>query len=117
MPPSSSSPFSESSSDREVSAAPPAWHRLTTAARAARETTALGRDDAAPYGFSTRVVALWRQTREEERRLALWQRLSWRAAFASLTLCAVLAVTQRGSGPATGNPPLLEPPAITFPGL
>lgn len=104
------------SSDRGVSAAPPAWHRLTTAARAARESAAEGRDDSAPFGFSTRVVALWRQAREEERRLALWQRLSWRAAFASLTLCAVLAVAQRGAG-ATGNPPLLEPPAITFPGL
>ena len=111
-----SSPISASSSDRGLPAAPPVWHRLTSAARAAREAAAVGRDDSAPFGFSTRVVALWRQAREEERRLALWQRLSWRAAAASLTLCAVLAVAQRGTE-AAGNPPLLEPPAITFPGL
>jgi len=96
--------------------APPAWQRLMAAAREAR-SEAPRRDDSAPYGFSTRVVALWRQAQEEERRLALWQRLSWRGAFASLTLCALVVVAQRGSGAQHGDQLLLEPPTIVFPGL
>jgi anti-sigma-K factor RskA len=94
---------------------PPAWNRLAAAARKARAEAGAGREDAAPYGFSTRVVALWRQAREEERRLALWQRLSWRAAFASLALCAIVVVAGRQE--VADDRPLLEPPSISLPGL
>jgi anti-sigma-K factor RskA len=96
-------------------AGPPAWNRLAAAARKARAEAGADRDEAAPFGFSTRVVALWRQAREEERRLALWQRVSWRAAFASLALCAVVAVAGRQE--VAQDRPLLEPPSISFPGL
>jgi hypothetical protein len=114
MMPSADPPHSPS--DRELPVAPPAWRRLASAARAERRQASARKDDAAPFGFSTRVVALWRQARDEERRLALWQRLSWRAAFASLALCAMVAVAQRGGG-ADSELPLLQPPAIAFPGL
>lgn len=92
-----------------------AWPHLTAAARAAR-TAAAAREEEAPYGFSTRVVSRWRQAQEADRRLALWQRLSWRAAFASLALCAVVAVSQR-SRPGAAEGVLLEPPALSFPTL
>lgn len=95
--------------------APPAWQRLIAAARVTRGAGP-SRDDTSPFGFSTRVVAQWRRVQEEERRLVLWQRLSWRAALASLTLCALVVVAQRGARPAPDRL-LLEPPSITFPGL
>ena len=114
MTPSPDSP--QTPSERKPAAVPPAWRRLVVAAQAARQQASAGRDDAAPFGFSTRVVARWRQARDEERRLALWQRLSWRAAFASLTLCAAVVVAQRG-GPGASAPPLLQPPSIDLPAL
>lgn len=101
---------------RQLPVAPLSWRRLVGAARVARRQASAGRDDEAPFGFSTRVVTLWRQAREEERRLALWQRLSWRAALASLALCAVVTFAQRGASADSGQL-LLPPPAISLPGL
>ena len=91
------------------------WQRLAASARAAK-VAAPARDEAAPFGFSTRVVALWRQAREEERRLALWQRVSLRAALVSMSLGALAVVATLRQPQDTGRP-LLEPPAISLPGL
>ena len=114
MNPSASGP-SVPRAPGKASAPHPAWPRLTAAARAAQPAVAAGGDDAAPYGFSTRVVARWRQLREEEQRLAVWQRVSWRAAFASLALGAMVVVSQSG-GAGASDLPLLEPPSFTLPG-
>ena len=91
----------------------PAWGRLVRAARPHRQARAAAGAEA-PFGFSTRVAALWRETCEAERRLALWQRLSWRAAACSAALCALVAVSQWTAAPSA---PLLQPPALPFPGL
>jgi hypothetical protein len=114
MNPSTSGPSIPRAAGK-ASAPHPAWPRLTAAARTARQAAAAARDDAAPYGFSTRVVARWRQVREEEQRLALWQRVSWRAAFASLALGAMVVVSQ-GGGAGAADHPLLEPPSFNLPG-
>jgi len=87
---------------------------MTAAARVARRAQMESRDDQAPFGFSARVVARWRGIRDEERRLALWQRVSWRAAAVSLGLCAVVALVARGGG---AERPLIEPPALVIPSL
>jgi hypothetical protein len=94
----------------------PVWNRLTTAAKARlHQPSEPDRSpEIAPLGFSTRVVALWREAREADRRLALWQRISWRAAFASIALCGLVDVAQRTSG----NPgALLEAPSLELPGF
>jgi anti-sigma-K factor RskA len=87
------------------------WNRLT-AARKARPAQAEAGNETAPFGFATRVVALWRETREADRQLALWQRVSWRAAIASLALCGLVALAQRAG---TSSDTLLEPPALDLP--
>lgn len=92
-----------------------AWQRLAAAARSAK-SAAPPRDEAAPFGFSTRVVAVWRQAREEERRLALWQRVSLRTALATVTLSA-LAVVATARMDQREERPLLEPPAFSMPGM
>jgi hypothetical protein len=59
----------------------PRWERLTAAAHHAEP-----RDDAAPLGFATRVVARWRALPQPSL-AALWHRLTLRAlgvAFAIL---------------------------------
>ncbi len=91
-----------------------AWTRVASHARTARtaRTARPEPDAAAPFGFATRLAAQWAAVRESERRLALWQRLSWRAALASLALGAAVVLTQRT--PQRG--PLLEAPAIPLPG-
>ncbi len=93
-----------------------AWQRLAAGARIVRRERDSVRDSAAPFGFAARVVARWREIREQESRLALWQRISWRAAVASLALTAVVVFMQRGLWTAAERP-LLEPPVITFPGI
>lgn len=92
------------------------WDRVVAAARAVGRSAENGRDDTAPFGFSTRVTALWRHARDEERRLAMWQRLSWRAAAMSVVLCAAVAWAQRSDFISPGEP-LIEPPAFAFPSL
>jgi len=91
------------------------WQRLAAAARTAKSAVAR-REEASPFGFSKRVLALWRQAREEERRLALWQRVSLRTAFATVTLSALAVVATTGRAQPDGRP-LLEPPAFFVPGL
>jgi hypothetical protein len=48
------------------------------------------REDAAPFGFSARVAAQWREIRRGEV-FAAWERLSWRAALASSVVAVVVA--------------------------
>jgi hypothetical protein len=95
-------------------AGPPAWCRLVSAARTVREAGGEQEDESAPLGFSTRVVARWREVREEERRLALWQRLSWRAAFAAMIVTGAVALSARGGGDGESGP-LLQPPSLALP--
>lgn len=61
-----------------------AWQKLVTAARRVRDD----RDEAAPYGFSTRVVAMAMAARETSMG-SIFERFSWRA----LGLAGLLAIT------------------------
>lgn len=92
------------------------WQRLVNSARVTGRFGGSELDEAAPYGFATRVVAQWREIREQEKRLAIWQRLSWRAALASVALSGLVVVSQRGTWSGDDRP-LLEPPAFEIPGL
>lgn len=87
------------------------WSRLTAAARAAREAQPV-EEETAPYGFATQVIARWQEMRAAEQRLALWQRVSWRVAFASLAAYGVLALSPVGKSASRG---LLEPPPLPWP--
>jgi hypothetical protein len=110
MPPSFIDP-----SPRGASGSPAnSWDRVVAAARAVSRSAESGQEETAPFGFSTKVTALWRHARDEDRRLALWQRVSWRAAAMSVVLCAAMAWTQRGNFAAPAEP-LVEPPAFAFP--
>ncbi|MFN0130520.1 MAG: hypothetical protein ACKV19_27990 [Verrucomicrobiales bacterium] len=90
------------------------WKGLVASARAAGRLGESDSEVAAPYGFTTRVVAQWREIREQEKRLAVWQRLSWRAALASLALSGLVAVSQQSTWSGDDRP-LLEPPAFEIP--
>ncbi len=61
-----------------------AWQKLVTAARRVRDE----RDEAAPYGFSTRVAAMAMAAREASIG-SIFERFSWRA----LGLASLLAIT------------------------
>jgi len=61
---------------------PSAWHRLVTAAR---QATPVARDDAAPFGFATRVAALALAAEQPNLRTSL-NRFSWRALGLALML-------------------------------
>jgi hypothetical protein len=88
------------------------WERLIAEARAIRLTRDREADDSAPFGFATRVLARVREVRETERRLALWQRVAWRSALASLVVCGAVFLSQRGAR-STGDE-LIVPPAIEW---
>lgn len=62
-----------------------AWSRL--AQRHQLETR--GRETDVPPGFATRVAARWRECRAREI-LAVWERISLRAAFASSAVVVVV---------------------------
>lgn len=63
-----------------------AWQKLVTAARRVRDE----RDEAAPYGFSTRVVAMAMAMAAREASIgSIFERFSWRA----LGLAGLLAIT------------------------
>ncbi len=96
-----------------MNADPNAWQRLAADARSARKN-APAADDGAPFGFASRVVAMARELRERESRLALWARVAWRAAFASLALCGIAFVAETR---VASSQPLISPPALPLPGL
>jgi hypothetical protein len=88
------------------------WQRLIAIARATRfERQIDPSSEAAPFGFVTRVLAQVREAREAERRLALWQRIAWRSAFASMLLCGLVFLGQRSN---TAGESLIVPPAIDW---
>jgi len=58
----------------------PRWEKLTTAARSAEP-----RDETAPFGFATRVVAHWRALPPPSL-AALWHRLTLRAIGLALAI-------------------------------
>lgn len=65
-----------------------AWHRLVAAARQAPVTPP--GEEAAPYGFSTRVAALAMAAAEQRPSLSsVLNRFAWRALTLSLTLMVV----------------------------
>ncbi|MFT3780400.1 MAG: hypothetical protein QM790_00190 [Nibricoccus sp.] len=69
-----------------------AWQRLVTAARQAPVTT----NEAAPYGFATRVAAL-AMAAERPTLLSSINRFSWRALALSLMVMAVSIATNYSS--------------------
>ncbi|PAW77081.1 MAG: hypothetical protein B9S32_12425 [Verrucomicrobia bacterium Tous-C9LFEB] len=63
------------------------WSKLAAAARRAEPDL---RDEVAPYGLTTRVLAAWRQHAQAE---INWERFGWRAlasAFAVAAICVML---------------------------
>jgi hypothetical protein len=96
-----------------MNAPDPIWSRLAGAARARLRATAAD-EDTSPLGFSTRVAAAWREARESDRRLELWQRVSWRGALASAVLCLGVALTQRQAG---DDRVMIEAPDLEFPAI
>lgn len=75
-----------------------AWQRLVVAARQAP----VAGDEAAPYGFSTRVAALALAASAERPTLAsLLNRFSWRALSLSLLLMALSIVANYSPAPKT----------------
>jgi hypothetical protein len=86
-----------------------AWTRLAGWHR----DLASGQDQAAPFGFSGRVVARWMEQRRDDWRAA-WERTSLRAAAACSAVAA--AVTLLAGGPATpddsGDVLLLPAPEV-----
>jgi hypothetical protein len=69
-----------------------AWQRLVAAARQAPDTG----DDDAPYGFSTRLVAL-AMAAERPTLLSSINRFSWRALSLSLMVMTLSIVTNYSS--------------------
>jgi hypothetical protein len=67
-------------------------------------------DDTAPYGFATRVVALWTAARDAEAQLARWQRWSLRAAFGTCVILGLVLVS--GAGRGDGGSTLFPLPAL-----
>lgn len=84
----------------------PRWEEIVSHVKA--DTAPL--EGEMPYGFSTRVVGLWRAARRDEalRRWSLW---SLRAALGSATLCVLLVfLAERRKESAL----LLAPPSAEF---
>lgn len=70
-------------------------------------------DATPPFGFSTRVIARWREARRDAA-LQRWARWSLRAALGSVAACTVLAFLSERR-----DTPILIPlpePALTSPG-
>ncbi len=84
------------------------WKKLSSAARAGTPAA----DEAAPFGFSTRVVARWQELRREEASMKLWQRLAWRT-FAGAFLLTGMVLVQDMVRPPDG--PLLNAPSVDLP--
>ena len=78
------------------------WHEC--AARARQENRA---DEPAPFGFSTRVLAM-AQTRRNRSASDVWYRMTLRALACSAALLLVLVVMEVG----TARPPRLDVPHI-----
>jgi len=82
------------------------WERI--AAGIASDATPI--DESAPYGFSTRVVAAWRDMQRDEA-LRRWSFWSLRAAFCSVLLCGfVILLNSRENDSSL----LVQPPAADF---
>lgn len=73
---------------------PTGWQQLVSAARRAPDV----RETAAPYGFSTRVVALAFAAERKPSLASVFDRFSWRA----LGIAALLAAASAGSTYASG---------------
>lgn len=63
-----------------------AWDRLTGWFRRARPS-----DESAPFGFATRVVAQYREARQNEL-FRIWERMSIRAAIGCACFAAIFGV-------------------------
>lgn len=82
------------------------WESI--AAGIASETGPVG--DGAPFGFATRVVAQWRQTRRDEA-LRRWSFWSLRAALCSVTICGLVVVLSTRENDSSI---LVQPPSADF---
>lgn len=86
--------------------APDKWERI--ASRVHCETAPVA--DGAPFGFSTRMVAKWREMRRDEA-LRRWSFWSLRAALCSVVVCGfVVVLTSRENDSSI----LITPPSADF---
>jgi hypothetical protein len=87
------------------------WNEFATAVR--RELSLPPpENEAAPFGFATRVVSQWVADRREQTAL-LWQRWSFRAAVFSVIIALFAVLAARPSREAGG----VEGAILPFPGL
>ena len=99
---------SEPSPDRSE-----AWPRIAEAARHSQSGEA--GDEAAPYGFATRVASRWRELREDTIFRA-WQRWSLRTACGTTALFVAVAMFHLRSAPVASADEILLPiPAVEIP--
>lgn len=86
--------------------APQRWEEIVS--RIVTETAPI--EGELPFGFSTRVVTLWREAQRNEalRRWSLW---SLRAAFCSVVICGLVTVL---SSVSNDSSILLSPPSAEF---
>ncbi len=85
---------------------PQHWEAL--ASRIVTETSPI--HDEIPFGFSTRVVTLWREAQRNEA-LRRWSFWSLRAAFCSMLVCGLVIVLGSGNNDSSI---LLSPPSAEF---
>lgn len=88
---------------------PPAWEKLAAAYRQAPPSRSAPLDEAAPFGFASRVAALALAVQRQQR-LSWWVRWSLRAALTAGLAAAGVALLR---DPA----PLLAAPALEIPGF
>jgi len=99
-----------------------AWERMCERCRALPGEAP--ENSAAPFGFTTRMVAEWQAWRRDgarRRALAAWERMSLRAAVCGVAAAAVVAAVPIGNpgaaepaGAGMLAPPPLPSPAITL---
>lgn len=73
------------------------WNRLVTAARGAR---AAASEESAPFGFATRVVALWATENAATRRTSVWASMALSGCGVAVLVAIGVLVTW---GPALGR--------------
>jgi hypothetical protein len=86
-----------------------AWNDLAARLRTKGAPTPVAPQEA-PYGFSTRVVSLWKSAQAADRQLALWQRLAWRSAALTCLAAVGVWVSQTRSAE-----PLMQVPTVSLP--
>lgn len=69
--------------------------KLIAAARKAEPSAAAERETKPPFGFATRVAALW--TERPMERTLLFEKLAWRGLVCAALICATTAVARKSA--------------------